>query len=239
MLQSNLLSKSAKIIHGFTTKSEGNLHLTSATLTKVKAFFRKISQRELTLIGFEQIHASNIARVGNDYQDQIIAQCDGGVTLSRDKILAVNTADCLPILFFDPEIPLISAVHAGWKGLISDIVAKAIRLMLALKAKPDNIIMVIGPHIGSCCYRISERRAKKFIAKFGNDNQIIYNSEGNLHLDLAKVAYQQALSLQLKKENLEVMLTCTSCQTDMFYSFRREGENLLGEMLSFIAIVDQ
>lgn len=115
--------------------------------------------------------------------------------------------------------------HAGWKGILLGVIPNVVEKMVNLGAKPADILVGIGPHIGGCCYTVLPDRVKLFQDKFGNLRGMIYRERGKLHLDLAIPTLFQLESLGLRRENLEVGLTCTSCQNKEFFSFRKEGKN--------------
>lgn len=223
------------IIYGFSDKENGDLILPSNS-PRVRRFFQSKGIDINSVVGFEQIHSSKVALVKKYYQHTILPGVDGGVTNLSGIVLAVNSADCLPILMFDPVNLTVGALHAGWSGILSGIVKKGLGKMYSLDSQPQQVRMIVGPHIGGCCYDVPSKRAEQFVANFKKDKLLVYKEGNKIHLDLARAVYSEALDCGIFKKNLQIVLTCTSCQHKKYYSFRREGKNLSGEMIAYIGI---
>ena len=149
--------------------------------------------------------------------------------------LSVHTADCVPLLAFDPMIRIIGSAHAGWKGTTLHIGKKCIREMEKLGATVSNIRVVIGPRIGVCCYQITADRADVFREEYpGSD--VVGEKDENFFADIGKANYLDLLSVGMKPEHIDYDSSlCTCCMTDEFYSFRKSGKRLEGEMLGVIS----
>lgn len=232
MLYSKKLSQFKNLIHGFTTKEEGNF--------RGLRDLRKTPQRETAVRlcgkGFivpEQVHGDKIAIVDKKNKKKIIKGVDGLITKEKGIVLGITTADCLPILFHEPERKIVAVVHAGWKGSLKRISQKTARTITRLGGNIDKIIVVIGPHIKNCCYDIDEKRANSFENEFSN--QVINEKEGKIFLDLTKVNLIQLLESGVKEENIEILPFCTYCHGNVFFSFRK-NKDCYGEMLSFIVL---
>lgn len=242
MLYSKKLSQFKNLIHGFTTRGDGDFR-EGRDLTKTA---REISQSQaiarLCVAGYggngklilpEQVHGDKIAIVDKKNKKKIIKGVDGLITKEKGIVLGITTADCLPILFYEPERKIAAAVHAGWKGSLKRISQKAAQTITRLGGNIDKIIVVIGPHIKSCCYDIDEKRANSFKKEFGSEVRIKRND--NFFLDLTKVNLIQLLESGVKEENIEILPYCTYCHSDVFFSFRK-SKDCHGEMLSFIVL---
>jgi len=217
-----------EIIHGFTTRHEG----------EAKAWLAKNPAVAKNLVLANQIHGDKIAYVEGKDRGKIIRKTDGLITCEKGLVLGIKTADCLPILFYEPVKKIIGAVHAGWRGTILGIAGKMVKEIERLGGDKGKIVCVLGPHIGMCCYDVSQERSFLFERKFGKDPRIVSFSDGKPHLDLAYANFLQLLESGIRKDNFETLLTCTSCQEDLFFSYRRslKNGNQYGEMLSFIGI---
>src|SRR5205814_1712150 len=112
----------------------------------------------------------------------------------REIFLGVITADCIPLLFYDPQKEYVAAVHAGWRGLFKEIIKEAVTGLIAKGSDPKDIVVGIGPCIRSCCYSIPKERADQFITKFSDWKEFIVEREGKLFFNLAGVANHQLLS---------------------------------------------
>lgn len=218
MIYSQKLSQFPEIEHGFTTKKE------------------KWSSKDLVLA--QQVHGTEIALVSKDEVGKIINGADGLMTDQVKVKIGVRTADCVPILFYEPERKIIAAVHAGWQGTLGRIVPKAVAAIEKLGGRREKTVAAIGPHIGLCCYDVSRERVELFCKEFGQDPRITADFDNGPHLDLAYVNFLQLLQAGMKREKIEVRPFCTSCQKDLFFSYRRsqkENEEF-GEILSYLKI---
>ncbi len=218
MKQSKKLLKFSDIFHGFTTKDE--------------------QWPKEGLVLAEQVHGRKIVYVGKEDMNKKIKGADGLVTNVPGVNIAVHTADCLPILFYEPVKRIVGACHAGWRGTLDLISQKAVREIESLGGEAKNLIVAVGPHVGLCCYDTDEKRAETFEEKFGPDPRMISNFSGRPHLDLAYVNFLTLLKTGVKRENMDIPPSCTSCQKDLFFSYRRskkEGD-VFGEMLAIIGM---
>ncbi len=229
MISSKILSQYKEIIHGVTTRQDGDAEL----------WLKKNQSIADNLVLANQIHEDNIIYVTNKDKGKIIKETDGLITKEKKVILGIRTADCVPVLFYEPIKKIIASVHAGWRGTLQKISQKMVKEIVKLGGKKENIISFVGPHIGMCCYNIEESRASLFRKEFGDDPRIIARFEDGVHLDLGFVNFSQLIQAGLKQENIEAPIFCTSCDKNRFFSYRRKIKNndKYGEMLSYIGIV--
>lgn len=160
---------------------------------------------------------------------------DGLVTGTPGLLLSVRTADCVPVLLFDPVAKTCAAVHAGWRGTVADITGNAVREMMIHGCEPRNIYAAIGPCIGSCCYEVGQEVFDAF-AKAGDFSCCFTPvSEGKHLLDLTlanKLFLQRAGVLPSR---IDAACICTKCHGDWFFSHRRMGARR-GTMSAFITV---
>ena len=134
------------------------------------------------------------------------------------------TADCIPLLIYHPD-GLVAVIHAGWRGLYSEIIEKTLARL------PKGVFAAAGPSIGPCCYEVDEDLAAQFEKKFGAE-AVVRNPGAKPHLDLRAVAIRQ---LQYAKvEDMEISHLCTFCHPDLFFSYRRDGSS--GRMMALICL---
>jgi len=160
-----------------------------------------------------QEHTTIVRRVdaGGMYES-----CDGLITNRNDVALTVTTADCVPIVLYDPIAACIAVIHAGWHGPAGKIVINTVNLMMKeYQSKPANILAYIGPSAGPCCYEVGHEVAVKF-----GKNVVNY---GKIFLDLKEENEYQLLEQGLVKDHIETSEHCTICEENLFYSYRREG----------------
>ena len=139
------------------------------------------------------------------------------------RLVAVKTADCIPILLVDPRLRAVAAVHAGWRGTAQRIAAHAVEEMQKkFSSRPEDLYAAIGPGIGKCCYQVGPDVSSQF-AEFADSNRHVDLSAANQR-QLADCGVLHIYSAQL----------CTMCN-DEFHSYRRDKQQA-GRMLSVVGI---
>ncbi len=214
--------------------------------------------RPWPVVTVKQIHSAIIHRV-----DQEVVQplCGDGLVTSRSGILlGIKIADCLPILIADPEHRAVGAFHAGWRGTAKRIVEKGVGEMRKhFGSDPAKLLAAIGPGIGSCCYEIGDEVEREFESQFAYWQELFedvfdswslharypllfLNQRGpghgdpalSRHLNLAKANLLQLRDAGLAEENISNLGLCTSCRTDLFFSYRKE--QVTGRMMAVVGI---
>lgn len=142
------------------------------------------------------------------------------------RLVAVKTADCIPVLLADARNRAVAAVHAGWRGSAARIAQMALRAMgERYGTRPEDVHAAIGPGIGPCCYEVGPEVA----AEFG------FPRNGPVTLDLAEINRRQLIEAGLAPEHVAAAGLCTRCREAEFHSFRRDRERA-GRMFSVIGI---
>jgi polyphenol oxidase len=144
-----------------------------------------------------------------------LPEADGIISDNLEDMLGILTADCLPVLAWSDDPPLIAAVHAGWRGLAKGIVGKAIRRMQSLGGRA--IHLSLGPAIGPCCFEVGAEVADAF------QGITIRYVHGKNFLDLWEIAVNQALQAGIERRAIRTLRLCTMCHSALFFSYRREG----------------
>ncbi|MBI5141010.1 MAG: peptidoglycan editing factor PgeF [Nitrospirae bacterium] len=166
---------------------------------------------------------------------------DAVITKMRGILIGVVTADCVPLLLFDPVGMTVGAVHAGWRGTAAGILGKTISKMTEqFGTDPDDLTLAVGPSIRGCCYAVGAD-VLEAVEKAGggcHKHDIHSVSESGIMLNLAEANRAQALSAGLKAENIWISGECTFCSGDRFHSYRRSGA-LAGRQGGFIAILNE
>lgn len=187
---------------------------------------------------------------------------DALATETRDLLLGVQTADCIPILLVDPRHRAVAAVHAGWRGTVARIAAKTVgRMAMEFGTQPKDVLAALGPGIGRCCYEVGPDVVKEFAAQFpdaaewfeGPFAMLASGEDPNplpwltmmppghepppvrCHLDLHAANAAILANAGLQRKNMFAADFCTSCRTDLFFSYRREGAT--GRMMAVIGVV--
>jgi YfiH family protein len=220
------LFEDAGIVHGFTTRSWGNLGFGKnpgdpEVVSNRKALFDELGLAHRNHIQPRQVHSSR-GISSNDFEPG--AEADATFSTADHDLLSILTADCLPILVYHP-IGVVAAIHAGWRGLYDGIIGNALSML------PPSPIVVVGPAIGPCCYEVGEDLASQFEKKFGS-KVLVKAEKRKPHLDLQRTAYMQLQDAGV--EEIEIANLCTFCHPDLFFSYRRDGSS--GRMMSFIGL---
>ena len=150
-------------------------------------------------------------------------ECDALVTNTPGVTLAVFTADCTPILFYDPKTGAVGAAHAGWRGTAAGIAAKTVDAMVAaFGCRRENIRAAIGPNIGTCCFETDRDVPDAMCAALGSEADPFIHANGSkYHVDLKGIN-----ALWLRRggvTNVEISTDCTACSPDRFWSHRITG----------------
>lgn len=185
-----------------------------------------------------QTHSDNIEIIKENKEfgwnslDNAIQDCDALISNQSNLMLTILTADCVPILLFDPVEKVVAAVHAGWRGTEKEILFKTVQKMQkSFNCKPSNILAGIAPSIGKCCYEVDWNVAKNF-EKIKN----AYTQDNDKYmLDLAHINRLQLLNIGLKEENIEMSNVCTSCEVEHYFSYRKEA-GCSGRFMSMIGL---
>jgi YfiH family protein len=150
---------------------------------------------------------------------------DAIITHLTDKPIGVLTADCVPIILFDPIKHITGVVHAGRKGTQQRILSKTIKMMnKTYGCALSHINIGIGPAIGGCCYEVDKPCIEPFINNFSQWKQFVQKAPGDkFMLDLITANEFDALEAGVLPENIERSGHCTSCENHLWYSYRREG----------------
>ena len=193
---------------------------------------------ENKIVMAEQIHGSKVELIENNNGLSKIKGVDGLITPKPDIFLMIHTADCLPILFYDPERKIIAACHAGWRGTLQEVTGQTLMAMERQGSRMKKIMVGIGPHIKICCYSVPAERIQSFEEKFGPDKKIFRKSDHQFYLDLTYLNLKQLQGLGIPKENIEVAPYCTFCSSRKLPSYRRQGKAAHPGLLGIIGRIN-
>lgn len=190
----------------------------------------------------DQTHDDRIKKVtkeqrgrGSLHYHEALPGTDGLYTSEPNMMLALCFADCVPLYFLAPQHGLIGTAHAGWKGTVKQIGAKMVDLWVNQEgAKTDQIQVVIGPSIGSCCYIVDDVVMEQ-VKQLPFSTEDVYSeiSQGQYKLNLKTLNKNVLLHAEVKEENIHVSSMCTSCSDQLFFSHRRD-QGKTGRMMSFV-----
>ena len=170
---------------------------------------------EISIISPQQTHSDHVEIVDErlKYPDT-----DGLIITQKNIPIALRFADCTPLIFYDTKRKIGAISHAGWRGTAAKIGPKTILKMEAnFGSEPKDIIAIIGPAIGICCYEVSDDVRGKLLETVEDSTNLVKDKNVNL---------KQINSRQLEEigvSKIDICPYCTSCDNDLFYSYRKEN----------------
>ena len=183
------------------------------------------------LVATRHVHGTAVWAVGEPLTPD--AEFDGLVCAQPGPVLGAFAADCVPILFADPEARVCGAAHAGWRGTVHGIAANVIARMTEAGAQPTRIRVALGPSIGPCCFEVGPDVVDEFRAAFGDVPGMVVAGPNKDHIDL-RVASRTVLE-RAGVTQIDDRPPCTKCERDRFFSYRRDGKEG-GVHMGFIAM---
>ncbi|GLX81798.1 peptidoglycan editing factor PgeF [Thalassotalea eurytherma] len=163
-----------------------------------------------------QVHGDNVVKVTSMTHQKIDA--DAVITQQKNLALAIMTADCLPIVLADESGSEIAVMHAGWKPLAKNIIAKTIQVM---QTEPSKLIAWLGPCISQKHFEVGNEVKAQFTSLNTSYEQAFVSGEsGKFFADLQYIANQQLSELGVT--NRQVNTACTFANQSQFFSYRRE-----------------
>lgn len=200
----------------------------------------------------EQVHGVRIGVVhdkdrGRGSLDRASAfqDTDGLVTDVPGVLLTSFYADCVPLYFWDPVTGAVGLAHAGWKGTVGAIAEQmVVRMSAEYGSLPQHIHAAIGPSIGECCYEVDDRVMDRVrdmgIGEFISEevtNSAVYidKGQGKYMLNLKEINRHIMIKAGILAEHIECTSWCTSCNHDLFFSYRKDG-GTTGRMASWIGM---
>jgi polyphenol oxidase len=214
------------------------------------------------LIPVRQFHSNLVVIAGaDDLSRERPHRADALLSAQLGVLLGVLTADCIPVLVADRKRRVVGAFHAGWRGTVKRIVESGIgRMRLAFGSRPEDLIAAIGPGIGPCCYAVGEEVLSEFESQFRYARELfreVYDSDTvrrrypllflnqrppghgppgtGLHVDLIEANRRQLLDAGVRSESIQIVVGCTQCNPDLYFSHRGSGGRT-GRMMAVIGV---
>lgn len=187
-----------------------------------------------------QTHSDHVEVVSAENLGQALPDTDALITREPGLFICVQTADCVPVLLFDPRQKVVAAVHAGWRGTVSKIAQRTVQKMVeTFDCHPQDILAGIGPSIHMHAYEVGPEVVEAVKSSFSHSNTLLKPSltDGRAYLDLWEANRQVLVEAGLTEENIEVMGLCSYEHAGLFYSARREGA-ATGRMVSGIRLAE-
>lgn len=193
----------------------------------------------------EQVHGHQVAVItqhdigrGSIEAESAIPNVDALVTNVRGISLVVQTADCVPVLFFDSGRKVVATAHSGWRGTASHIVSDVISTMARVYGTdPQDLDVWLGPSIRQCCYEVSDAVAQAVRSEFGGFPLIArFNDVHHYWLSLQSCIRHDLLIQGVAAVRIHDVGVCTACRTDTLFSYRAENQ-ATGRMLGAVRLV--
>ncbi len=186
-----------------------------------------------------QVHGKKVLVVGSDPAVREVGdngEFDALVTDRPGLALAVRTADCVPVFLLDPRRRAIGVAHAGWKGTVANIAGAVVdRMQKSYGCRPADLLAVVGPSIGACCYRV-DRPVYEAVHSERDRNSWFRNSgAGSWLFDLPFANRMQLVEAGVPDKGIITSEACTRCGADLFFSHRRDGADT-GRQLNFMIL---
>jgi len=228
------LSTFSELVHGISNRNFGDMrfgHQKESEVVKNRELF--LSQLNINLSDIvvpSLVHSVKIANVGQDDKGKgsidpktAIMATDGLITKEKGVYLMVTVADCLPVLIYDPILKIVSVLHAGWRGIIGQIIPHAIDKLRNLGIAPQNLIIGVGPGI---CQKhfVVKRDVLSLFLDYYPSATLVRNNDG--YVDLKKTVLIDLKNMGVAENNIEITDVCTVCSNGIYGSYRKEKESV-------------
>ena len=247
MFKSKLLNKFDEIEHGFFNSKGGfskgiyeslNCGIGSKDLRKnvfrnLEKVAKQINTTKQNIILLNQVHSNKVINVRDIFKIRRIG--DGLITNRKKLALGILTADCAPILIFDPKKKIIAALHAGWKGAFKDIIGKTINKLNQKGSKSKDLIAVVGPCISIKNYEVKKDFLNKFLQKSKKNIKFFKSYNKKIFFSLNSYIKSQLINMKVKK--IEIIHKDTFPKKNNFFSSRRSIKNKFNDYGRNISII--
>ena len=245
MITYKLLDEYSKIAH-FCTTREGGVSVGNYASLNLSPFsgddYANFKANQIKLgeeLGIDsnkiiipyQTHGTEIKEIDNAFfelteedKKKYLHSVDALFTRIPKICLGITTADCVPILIYDPIKHIIAAVHAGWRGTCAHIAEKTVQILMdKYDCQPTDFRVVIGPSISSEVYEVGKEVVENFETEGFNISEIATSQNNTYYLDLWKANQQSLVKMGILKDHIEIAGICTFTEHERFFSARRLG----------------
>ena len=223
--------------HGWTTRQLELRGLADAERAGWHAVASTTGVLESHLTRLRQVHGAAVHVAGPREPALGPPEADIALAETPDRSVAVQVADCAPLLVADRDGRVVAAAHAGWRGTAADVAGTTVRSMAGVsRHEPAAFNAAIGPCIGPCCYEVGEELIEAFRAAGWNNadcDRWFLRRDGRLFLDVGAANADQLTRAGIPASQVYVSRLCTACHPDWFYSYRRDGAGT-GRLAGFI-----
>lgn len=191
------------------------------------------------LVAAQQVHGNNIAWVNMDSRGrgafswaEALPETDGFIVTAAGVPVAIQVADCAPVLLVDPQRHILALLHAGWRGALGRIASRAVTQMIAQAGvDPSELLVGIGPALCPSCLEVGEEVATAVVEEFGPG--VLSTGAGKPRLNLTAMLTTDLARLGVTIEQITRHPACTRCDNDDFFSHR--GQQARAGRLAMIA----
>lgn len=178
-----------------------------------------------------QVHGKEVAVIGDDWwriseeqRARRISNVDAVITRQRGLCIGVSTADCVPVLVYDPCGKTVAAIHAGWRGVVAGVVASSFDVLRRVSEfQAGQVRAAIGPSISRTAFEVGDEVYEAFRGAGFSMPDIACRIHGKWHIDLWAATCLQLLEEGMALHNIQVSGICTYEQEERFFSARRLG----------------
>ncbi len=254
VLTSPVLERAEGLIHGFGTKKQaGNKSRSVANFanpfTAQNALDPKSSVAELakeagfsakTVLFPKQVHGNRVLVIDQPVTDPDLirqSEADAIIAVIPSVLVGVMTADCLPILMYDPQRKVIAAIHAGWRGTLNQIARRTMEIMVKdFRCEPADIVVSLGPSISGQSFEVDEPLLNQFRQTFEYWSRYARpQRQAKWLIDFRMINAHMLALMGIEERNFWVSSHCTVIEKDLYWSYRRDGEQA-GRMFNFIGM---
>ena len=216
-LQAEGWDRFPRLVHGF-----------SGRLPKNAAAFSQAQGGDLSVCMVKQVHGDEIIVVNQHCKVwEKRPEADGIITIEAGLLLGIASADCVPVLIVAPQQGIIAALHAGWRGTLKGISARAMdKFISGWDVDPASLWVALGPAIGGCCYEVGNDIGESLVQRWNPSSPTAWRPHGEKGLlDLCEINFAQFEQAGVPREQIQQVGPCTFCDSSRFASYRREGPN--------------
>lgn len=222
---------------GFSRGAYGEMNINSycgdephAIDKNIELLSSKLNVKKENFIIPHQTHGTNVLRITDDFissspteKQELLEGVDALITDKTDICIGVSTADCIPIIIYDPEHHAAATIHAGWRGTVERITCKAVEEMgNKFNSRPEKLKTVIGPGISAEAFEVGDEVYERFAVAGFNMESISFH-KGKWHIDLPTCNFLQLTDTGLKECNITKTGICTYNNVEDYFSARRLG----------------
>ena len=215
--------KNKNLIHGVSDNSFGSMR-TNKQAIKFLEFLAYKNINSKNLIWAQQVFSSRVHICKQKDLGKTVKNVDGLISNIPGQILATISADCVPILIYDPKQKVIAALHSGRNCLVKGIIKNTIDKMVRnFKTNPKDVLVGIGPHIRVCHYWLKGKSYQNL--KNTKFKKYFVKRKEKIFFDLTKLAFDELLKSGIKRKNIEDCKVCTFCKYKKYFSARKQEQS--------------